>query len=154
MKLCRLLQIIFSIILLLGSIGNLSAEMGGRGQGFRSCPDAPYQCQTEATHQEQEVKGKITHVLTETLEEDMQTGLSVLLETKEQDLVHVHLGPAWYLERQHFDLKPGDEVEIKGFICNSKGETRLVANELIEGTNKLSLRDERGRPQWEAWRKH
>lgn len=154
MKLCMLFQIIFSIIFLLGSIGNSSAEMGGRGQGFRPCPYVPYQCRVDDTHQMQEVNGKITKVLTETLEDNMQPGMAVVMEIDGQNLIHVHLGPTSYLEGQHFELKPEDTIEAKGVMCYSEGKTRLIAYELIQGDHRLSLRDELGRPNWEAWRKH
>jgi hypothetical protein len=70
--------------------------------------------------------------------------------------VHVHLGPVWYLERQEFDLKPGDEVRVKGMCEQQKdkdGKLRLIAYELHKGGFVLHLRDSQGRPNWEAWRK-
>jgi hypothetical protein len=65
----------------------------------------------------------------------------------------VHLGPVWYLERQEFDLKPGDEVGIKGMCDKHDSQTMVVAYELRKGNYVLSLRDDQGRPNWEAWRK-
>jgi len=67
--------------------------------------------------------------------------------------VRVHLGPVWYLERQEFDFKPGQEVQVKGVCLGEKGETRLIAAQVIVGDSVLLLRDQQGRPMWEAWRR-
>jgi len=64
----------------------------------------------------------------------------------------VHLGPVWYLERQEFDLAPGQEVQVQGVCLPEKGETRLIAAQVTVGGHILLLRDASGRPMWEAWR--
>jgi hypothetical protein len=67
--------------------------------------------------------------------------------------VRVHLGPVWYLERQEFNLEPGQEVQVQGICMEEKGETRLIAAQVTVGDSVLKLRDPEGRPMWEAWRK-
>jgi hypothetical protein len=125
----------------------------GRGQGFRPCPYTPYLCPVTATCKTFEESGKVAQVLTETLEQDMQPGMAVVLDTKTRGRVHVHLGPVWYLERQEFELKPGDEVGVKGMCEQKEGKLRVLAYELTKGGYVLALRDSQGRPNWEAWRK-
>jgi hypothetical protein len=95
----------------------------------------------------------VVQIFSESLEDTMQPGMAVLLDTKKRGRVHVHLGPVWYLERQEFELKPGDEVQVKG-MCEkvTGGKLEVVAYELIKGGYVLSLRDSQGRPNWEAWR--
>lgn len=126
----------------------------GRGQGFRPCPYTPYQCPVKAVCKPFDEKGKVVQVLTETLEDGMHPGMAIVVDTKSQGQVHVHLGPVWYLERQEFLIQPGDEVRIKG-MCEKKkaGKLQVVAYELIKGDYVLHLRDSLGRPNWEAWRK-
>lgn len=128
----------------------------GRGQGFRACPYTPYMCPVSATCVAFEEAGKVVRTLTESLGPDMYPGMAVVVETKTRGKVHVHLGPVWFLERQEFELKPGDEVRIKG-VCEKPAEgTRhqaVVAYELTKGDFVLLLRDAQGRPYWEAWRK-
>jgi hypothetical protein len=125
----------------------------GRGQGFRPCPYKAYLCPVKAVCKPFDESGKVLQVLTESLEDSMHPGMAIVVETKTRGRVHVHLGPVWYLERQEFELKPGDEVGIKG-MCDKKNEKMdVIAYELTHGDYVLHLRDSQGRPNWEAWRK-
>lgn len=138
-------------LLVLGAAN--SALSQGRGQGFRPCPYTPYLCPVAHTCKAFDDSGKVVQVLTETLEDSMHPGMAVVVDTKTQGRVHVHLGPVWYLERQEFEVKPGDEVGIKG-MCDKKDEKmKVIAYELTKGDYLLHLRDSQGRPNWEAWRK-
>jgi hypothetical protein len=129
------------------------AWSGGRGQGFRPCPYAPYTCQLRGICKPFDESGQVVQVLTETLEDGMHPGMAVVIKTQKQGLVHVHLGPVWYLERQEFAIMPGDEVGIKGMCDKKGGKTDVIAYELTKGDYVLQLRDAQGRPNWEAWRK-
>ena len=126
---------------------------GGRGQGFRACPYGPYQCPVKGPCLAGEISGKITRVLTETLEEGMYPGMAVVVDSKDRGLVHVHLGPVLFLERQEFELKPGDEITVQGLCYKIEGREHLVAAQLTKGDHTLLLRDAEGHPYWEAWRK-
>ncbi|MFZ5452879.1 MAG: hypothetical protein ACOZF2_13565 [Thermodesulfobacteriota bacterium] len=126
----------------------------GRGQGFRPCPYTPYQCPVKSTCKPFDEKGKVVSVITETLDAGMHPGMALVLDTKSRGQVLIHLAPVWYLERQDFELKPGDEVHIKGMCEKEKdGKLGVVAFELTKGGYVLHLRDSQGRPNWEAWRK-
>jgi hypothetical protein len=124
----------------------------GRGQGFRPCPYTPYSCPVKAVCKPFDESGKVAQVLTESLEEGMYPGMVVLMDTKSRGRVRVHLGPVWYLERQEFQLAPGDEIRVKGMCDQKDGKTDVVAFELSRGNYVLHLRDAQGRPNWEAWR--
>uniref|UniRef100_A0A7V4G862 Magnetosome protein MamS/MamX domain-containing protein n=1 Tax=Desulfobacca acetoxidans TaxID=60893 RepID=A0A7V4G862_9BACT len=126
----------------------------GRGQGFRPCPYTPYSCPVSAVCRPFDEKGKVARVFTETLAEDMHPGMALVLDTKNRGQVQVSLGPVWYLERQEFELKAGDEVQVKGMCEDTKdGKLRVIAYEITVGDHVLALRDPQGRPNWEAWRK-
>ena len=129
-----------------------AARSQGRGQGFRPCPYSAYLCPVQQTCKPFAADGKVAQVVTETLGESMYPGLAVVVDTKTQGRVHVHLGPVWYLERQDFEIKPGDEVGIKGMGTKKDGQMDVVAYELMIGDHVLLLRDAQGRPNWEAWR--
>ena len=134
-----------------GAISPASGQ--GRGQGFRPCPYSPYVCPVAHTCKPFDFSGKVAQVLTESLEDGMHPGMAIVVDTKTQGRVHVHLGPVWYLERQEFEIKPGDEVGIKG-MCDKKNEKMdVIAYELTHGDYVLHLRDSQGRPNWEAWHK-
>jgi hypothetical protein len=135
--------------------GLAPAQMRGRGQGFRVCPYTTYACPLPPKDlcKPLNITGRVTGVLTESLEPGMYPGMTLSLDSKERGRVKVHLGPVWYLERQGVSFQPGDEVRVKGVCFDSGGETKLVAAEVIKGDHVLLLRDASGQPLWEAWRK-
>ncbi len=150
-------QLAATVLLFLSLYLGVGASPGwsqGRGQGFRPCPYTPYVCPVTATCQPFLESGKVVKVLTEALTTIMHPGLALVMETKTKGQVLVHLGPAWYLERQVFELNRGDEVQVKG-VCEKEkdGKLGVIAYELSKGDYILHLRDSQGRPYWEAWRK-
>jgi hypothetical protein len=119
----------------------------GRGQGFRPCPYAPYKLQ--GIWELFDETGKVAQVLTENPEGSRHYSLAVVLDNKTRGQVYVHLGPVWYLERQGFELFPGDRVEVKGiFGTEENGRQWVIAHELIKGDHLLLLRDSAGQPKW------
>ncbi|MHB9071969.1 MAG: hypothetical protein ACYC6G_00435 [Desulfobaccales bacterium] len=127
------------------------AHQGGRGQGFRMCP---YRVSQEVhACVAGKISGRITRLRVETFSLDMEPGLAVEVQTPDNGLVHVHLGPLWFLERQEADLKPGDEVTVQGFCYKLAGQERLLAAEVAHKDHTLILRNPQGIPYWEAWRK-
>jgi hypothetical protein len=125
----------------------------GRGQGFRPCPYTPYVCKPSRTCKPFRDTGKVAQVRTESLQEGMYPGTAILVDTRSHGQVLVHLGPVWYLERQEFTLDPGDQVEINGMCDKLDGKNVVVAKSLTKGNYVLELRDDLGRPRWEAWRR-
>ena len=126
----------------------------GRGQGFRPCPYGPYSCPVNKTCKAFDEKGKVVRISTESLEEGMHPGMTVVVDTKSHGQVDAHFGPVWYLERQEFELTPGEEVRIKGMCEKGQdGKMQVIAYELAKGDYVLHLRDSQGRPNWEAWRR-
>ncbi len=124
---------------------------GGRGQGYRKLP---YHVSQEVhTCVQGKINGRITSLSPETFSQDMEPGLAVEVQTPDQGLVHVHLVPLWFLDRQEHDLKPGDEVTIQVFCYTLEGKERLLAGEVKHKDHTLVLRDPQGRPYWDAWRK-
>ena len=99
------------------------------------------------------ISGRITRLRVETFSPDMEPGLAVEVQTPDKGLVHVHLGPLWFLERQEGDLKPGDEVAIQGLCYKLGDQERLIGAEITHKDHKLLLRDPQGIPYWEVWRK-
>jgi hypothetical protein len=65
----------------------------GRGQGFRPCPYTSYLCPVRHTCKPFDASGKVAQVLTENLADSMRPGMAVVVDTKTQGRVHVHLGP-------------------------------------------------------------
>lgn len=75
-------------------------------------------------------------------------GVHVLLKNSEGNLLSVHLGPSWFLEKRQFALAPGDELEATGSRVSWDGEVYLIARELTKGQAVLALRSAEGLPLW------
>ncbi|MBM4300412.1 MAG: hypothetical protein FJ121_02620 [Deltaproteobacteria bacterium] len=78
MKRCQVLG--FGLIaLLIVALGFPPAAMSqGRGQGFRPCPYTPYQCPATGACKPMTITGKVSRVLTETLQDKMHPGMAIL----------------------------------------------------------------------------
>ncbi len=82
----------------------------------------------------------------------MSYGVHILLKT-DKDMVDVHLGPSWYIEKQSVKIKKGDMVEIKGSRITFRGKPAVIAAEVKKGDEVLMLRDENGVPAWSRGRR-
>jgi hypothetical protein len=142
-----------AVVLVMAVVLPPSAMSQGRGQGFRPCPYTPYQCPVTGVCKPLTITGKVSQVFTETLQDKMHPGMAMIVDTRDHGQVWVHMGPVWYLERQEFNLEPGQEVQVQGICLEEKGKTRLIAAQVTVGDHVLMLRDTEGRPMWEAWRK-
>jgi hypothetical protein len=64
----------------------------------------------------------------------------------------VYIAPASFLRDLEFTLAKGDRITVLGSRVRSEGRPRIIAREVTKGSVRLILRDERGRPIWEARR--
>lgn len=83
----------------------------------------------------------------------MSGGIHLQVRTPKNELMSVHLGPAWYLERQDVSLQVKDKIQVKGSKVTFDGKPALVAAEVKKGAQTLVLRDANGYPVWSGWRK-
>lgn len=98
------------------------------------------------------IAGEVVGVETITPLKGMSSGVHVMLKTGKEK-ISVHLGPAWFLERQDIKIVPGDQVEIQGSRISFQGKPAMIAAELRKGDEILKLRDENGFPVWSGWKK-
>ena len=82
----------------------------------------------------------------------MTAGVHVLLKTDAGE-IPVHLGPAWYVERQDVKLEPGDTIQVKGARVTFQGKPAIIAAEVKKGDETLRLRNDAGVPVWSGWRR-
>jgi hypothetical protein len=82
----------------------------------------------------------------------MSSGVHLMVKTG-QETISVHLGPAWYIQRQDIKIAPGDKVEITGSRITYQGKPAILAAEAKKGDEILKLRDENGLPVWSGWRR-
>jgi hypothetical protein len=78
----------------------------------------------------------------------MGRGVALRLRTRDREQIRVHLGPAWYIDEQSLDLKPGQEVTVKGSSVGVGAEHTIIASEIIQGQHHVGLRAGQGRPEW------
>jgi len=96
--------------------------------------------------------GEVVSVDTITPLKGMSSGVHLMVKT-DQETISVHLGPAWYVQRQDIKIVPGDKVEITGSRITYQGKPAIIAAEAKKGDEILKLRDENGLPVWSGWRR-
>lgn len=95
----------------------------------------------------EEISGKIIKVSSTPDDEDSVSGVKILVEENEQ-VLPVHLGPAWFVNRQFKPFKTGEEVSVRGSRIHFKGEDVIIAELLKRGKVMYRLRDDSGSPFW------
>jgi hypothetical protein len=116
----------------------------------------PYESVTESPrlydHEKKEhVRGTVMRFRTMKPTENAAAFLQIEVKT-DRGLLHVHLGPKWYMDEHISDLtlKKGDDVEIVGSKGNLNGEDVFIAAEVNQPRTgeHLRLRDQSGTPMW------
>ncbi|MFZ5449973.1 MAG: DNA-binding protein [Thermodesulfobacteriota bacterium] len=74
-------------------------------------------------------------------------GLMVTIKTDKESLPII-LGPAWYVEQQHFAIASKDKLEVTGARMAIQGQATIIAAEVKKGGQILKLRDDKGIPLW------
>jgi hypothetical protein len=98
------------------------------------------------------INGEVVSVDTITPLQGMSSGVHLIVKTDKESL-SVHLGPAWYVQRQDIKIAPGDKVEITGSRITFQGKAAILAADVKKGDEMLKLRDENGYPVWSGWRR-
>ncbi len=80
-------------------------------------------------------------------------GYHLVLKTASEGELEVELGPAFFIDRQNFELRPGDRVEVEGFAFTHGGAPAVIASKVKRGDAVLTLRDEAGFPLWAGFRR-
>ena len=71
----------------------------------------------------------------------------------EKEIIPVHLGPSWYMEKQAVTIAAGDKVEVTGSRIMYRGKPTIIAAEVKKGDQVLKLRDASGVPAWAGQRR-
>lgn len=83
----------------------------------------------------------------------MGAGIHLLLKT-DKELIPVHLGPEWFVNRLDTKLQKGDQLTVTGSRVTMGGKPVIIASELKKGEDVLVLRDSAGIPVWSGWRRN
>ncbi len=103
------------------------------------------------TGETETIKGTITNVQNAPPMKGMSDAVVVTIHTDSGDR-KVHLGPAWFLNRQDLRLNTGDTITIKGAKASVQGDDVVIASEIQTSSGTLRLRDSKGMPNWDALR--
>jgi DNA/RNA endonuclease YhcR with UshA esterase domain len=80
------------------------------------------------------------------------SGLHLTLKTEDGEF-DVHVGPAAYVEKEHFTFAKGDEIEVTGSKVMYEEHDAIIAREIVKDGETLTLRDAHGYPEWAGrWR--
>ncbi|MCI4625254.1 MAG: hypothetical protein L3V56_04755 [Candidatus Magnetoovum sp. WYHC-5] len=114
----------------------------GKGWGLKSDYQRMYNTQTVVS-----IKGTVEAVEQITPMGGMSYGYHLKVKT-DSETVSVHLGPAWFIERQEVKIKNGDTVDITGSKVTVNNAPAVIAAEVKKGDAVLKLRDSSGIPLW------
>lgn len=114
----------------------------GRGPGPRGSAARTYDPKTVET-----VTGDVVEV-EHVSSQRAGGGVHLTLRTEDQKTLAVHLGPAWWVDRQSVKLAPEDHIEVKGSRVTVDGQPAIIAAEVKKGAATLVLRDAAGVPAW------
>jgi len=149
----KLRSFIFAIALLSPTLSATVHSQGwwkSRGSGSWGHKDQYHRLYDSKTVET--IRGVITAVDSIVPFKGMSAGIRLTIKTN-QELISVHLGPAWYIENQDVDITKNHEVEVKGSRVTFDGKPTIIAAELKSGDELLKLRDENGFPVWSGWRR-
>lgn len=74
-----------------------------------------------------------------------------LIMRSDEELMTIHLGPAWFLDMQEGVLKEGDEIKVSASRVTHNHLTVWIAQEVHHKDKVLRLRGPNGHPFWSAW---
>lgn len=100
----------------------------------------------------EEIEGKVLE-LDHTKEKNNEIRGTYLHIRAGDEILPVHLGPAWYIDRQKNRFKAGDKIQVKGSRVPINGKEGIVATSVTKGSKQLRLRDKSGTPFWYGWDK-
>ena len=93
------------------------------------------------------LSGEVMSVETIPAAKGRSGGVHLMLKT-DRETVAVHLGPAWYVEKQKPRIERGDKIEVEGSRITYDGKPAVIARQVKKGAETLKLRDTEGVPVW------
>ena len=93
------------------------------------------------------IQGKVLSVEKTTPAKNRGYGVHLMLQT-DKETVSVHLGPAWYIDKQTPHIEANDIITVTGSRVTVDGKPAIIAVQIKKGNETLKLRDENGIPAW------
>ena len=76
------------------------------------------------------IKGTMVQFIEITPMKSMSPGIAMILISRDNEKVMVHLGPKWFVDLLIRGFKPGDRVKVKGAWAQIKGERFFMASKV------------------------
>lgn len=141
------LTLIAPVVLFLAPATLAQMGSGGMGQGMHM---PKYDPSTVAT-----VKGTVEEVQEGMMQSGQMgqmkgmghMGLHLILKTDKESLT-VLVGPAGFVKDKGFSFAKGDQIEVTGSRVKYNDRDAVIAREIKKGDKTLTLRDEKGIPEW------
>ncbi|HLW34420.1 MAG TPA: hypothetical protein VKS98_02070 [Chthoniobacterales bacterium] len=130
-------------IVILAMIGGLFATSSALAQPGRAAADRPYDPKTVET-----VQGTVLSVQKMSPPKDRGYGVHLTLQTADNPVLDIHLGPAWYVDKQTPHIEAKDVITVTGSRISIDGQSAIIAAEVQKGPSVLRLRDKNGVPAW------
>ncbi len=121
-------------------------QKGNNGREQKSAFNKMYNPKTVET-----IKGEVVSIDKITPMKGMSYGINLMVKT-DKETISIHVGPAWYFDKQNFVIKAKDKIEIRGSRITFDGKPAIIAAELKEGNEVIKLRDKNGYPVWSSRR--
>ena len=137
---------VFVIALCAEAFGQGAGRGKGMGWGRNSAYQRLYDTATVET-----IEGEVfkTEYIVPT--RGMRQGVHLQLKV-DDELLAVHLGPRWFLDKQDVQIAKGDYIKVTGSRVTFNGKPAIIAAEIVKDDEILRLRDEGGFPAWAGWR--
>ncbi|GFO56476.1 hypothetical protein GMSM_34830 [Geomonas sp. Red276] len=146
----RIVGLFAAVLMLVASTAYAGPGRGWQGSGGWGMQGAFGRLYNPATVET--VAGKVTVVNRIAPMRGMGAGVHIDVDTG-KETVSVHLGPAWFIDRQDTRIEKGDQVEVKGSRVTIAGKPAIIAAQVTKGDQLLKLRDDNGVPVWSGWRR-
>jgi len=100
-----------------------------------------------------EIKGKVEDIIYSGLENGDGRGHELILKSNDE-YIPVHLGPAWFVDKQGKNIKKGDKISVTGSKVKHNHKEVIIAQSIKKSDKILHLRNDNGHPVWRAWANH
>lgn len=149
MKNLMMLITAVAVICLLG-VGEALAQQAAQPKGAGWGPGTSYARMFDPKTVET-ITGEVISVDAITPAKGMSHGVHAVVKTS-KEMISVHVGPGWYMEKQNVKLVPRDTIEVTGSRITFDGKPAIIATEVKKGGEVLKLRDANGVPFWSGRR--
>jgi hypothetical protein len=93
------------------------------------------------------IEGKVLSIEKTTPAKRRGYWVDLMLESG-NEIIPVHLGPAWYVDKQTLRIEANDTITVSGSRVTMEGKPAMVAADITKGNEFLKLRESNGIPVW------